>query len=208
MLRGTQRASTCVHFAGAHGTGHVIYDAMVSVPTRASTVLQSAVLAFVSLSFPKPGGTGSSWVFFVSCRDQASALHRRQITFWLTGRIGTGGEVEVLALAAVRESREVQGLPVVAQDPGDERAPEASKSFSQPASPMPETQPEMQENRGDSELLRETDGHTLEVSTEAVAAKARDIPVMPPLAERQRHRLVHLPIRNCCTFLCDRSRTW
>ena len=31
--------------------------------------------------------------------------------------------------------------------------------------------------------------NALEVSTEAVAAKARGIPVMPPLAERQRHRL-------------------
>ena len=54
----------------------------------------------------------------------------------------------------------------------------------------------MQENRGDRELLLETDGDTLEVSTEAVTAKARGIPVMPPLAERQRHRLVHLPVRS------------
>ena len=53
--------------AGAHGTGHVIYDAMVSIPTRASTVLQSAVLAFASFSSPKVGGTGSSWVFFLFC---------------------------------------------------------------------------------------------------------------------------------------------
>ena len=53
----------------------------------------------------------------------------------------------------------------------------------------PEPQSEQQENRGDRELLRETDGDALEVSTEAVAAKASGIPVMPPLAERQRHRL-------------------
>ena len=40
--------------------------------------------------------------------------------------------------------------------------------------------------------LRETDGDTLEVSTQAVAAEARGIPVMPPMAEHQRHRLVLL----------------
>ena len=108
----------------------------------------------------------------------------------------------MLTVAAVREreSPEVHGLPVVAQDPGDERAPEAAESWNQPASPMPETQSEMQENHGDRELLREADGDTLEDTTEAVAAKARGIPVMPPLAERQRHRLVHHLFCNWCAF--------
>ena len=57
---------------------------------------------------------------------------------------------------------------------------------------MPETRPEMQENRADCELTRETDGYMIEVSSE-VAAKARGTPVMPLWAERQCHRLVHLP---------------
>ena len=35
--------------AGAHGTGHVIFDGMVSVLARASTALQSAALAFCEL---------------------------------------------------------------------------------------------------------------------------------------------------------------
>ena len=99
-----------------------------------------------------------------------------------------------------RWNPEVQGLPAVAQDPGDEQALEAASSFNRPVLPVPEPRPELQENRGDRELLRETDGDTLEVSTEAAAAKARGIPVLPPLAERQRHRLVHLPFRNWCIF--------
>ena len=64
-------------------------------------------------------------------------------------------------------------------------------------------QSEQQANPGDRELLRESGGDMLEVSTEAVAAKARGVPVMPPLAERQRHKLVHLPLRNWCIFLRD-----
>ena len=94
----------------------------------------------------------------------------------------------------------MQGLPVVAPDPDDEKAQEAPSSSSRPVLPMPEPQPEQQENRGDGELLRETDGETLGVSTEAVAAKARGNLVTRPLAERQWHRLVHLPFRNWCTF--------
>ena len=95
---------------------------------------------------------------------------------------------------------ELQGLPVVVQDPGDEQAQEADSSCNRPVWPMPEPQPEQQENRGDCELLRETDGDTLEFSTQAVAAEARGVPVMPPLAEHQRQRLVLLPVRNWCTF--------
>ena len=89
-------------------------------------------------------------------------------------------------------SPELQGLSVVVQDPGDEQAQEADSSCNRQVWPMPEPQPEQQENRGDRELIRETDGDTLEVSTQAVAADARGIPVMPPLAEHQRHRLVLL----------------
>ena len=76
------------------------------------------------------------------------------------------------------------------QDPGDEQAQEADSSCNRPVWPMP--QPEQQENGGDRELIREADGDTLEVSTQAVAAEARGIPVMPPMAEHQRHRLVLL----------------
>ena len=53
MLRETQRASTCVHPLLPNGTGHVIYDAMVSVLTRASTAMQRAVLDFCELDFSK-----------------------------------------------------------------------------------------------------------------------------------------------------------
>ena len=70
------------------------------------------------------------------------------------------GELEVLTIAAVRTNREVQGLPVVAKDPGDEQAQEAASSSNRPVWPMSEPQPEQQENRGDRELLRETDGDT------------------------------------------------
>ena len=133
---------------------------------------------------------------------QAITLHRRQRTFWLKGRIGTCGEVEVLTMAAVRQSPEVQWLPIVAQEPGEERAPKASESFNPPASPVPETQPEMQENRADPELLRETDGDMLEVSTETVAAKARGIPVMPTAAQAGGS-----PVSQLVHALCDRSGT-
>ena len=122
---------------------------------------------------------------------QTITLHRRQRTCWLRGRISSGGELEVLTITALRTNPEVEGFLVVAQDPGDEQAQEAASSSSRLW-----PQPEQQEHCGDRELLRETDGDTLEVSTEAVAAKARGIPVMPALAERQRHRLVHRPFRN------------
>ena len=46
--------------AGAPGTGHVICEVTGTAHTRASTVLQSAVLAFASLSSPKARGTGSA----------------------------------------------------------------------------------------------------------------------------------------------------
>ena len=59
-------------------------------------------------------------------------LHRRQRTFWLKDRISTGRELEVVTIAAVRTSPEVQGLPVVAQDPGDEQGQEAANSSDQP----------------------------------------------------------------------------
>ena len=45
----------------------------------------------------------------------------------------------------------------------------------------------------------------LEVSDRG--SDSRGIPVLPPLADRQRHRLVHLLFRNGCTFLPDRSWT-
>ena len=87
----------------------------------------------------------------------------------------------MLITTAARTNAEVQGLPVVAQDPDDGQAPEAASSSNRPVWPMPERQPEQ---------LRETEKDTLEVATQAVAAKARGIPVMPPLAERQKHMLV------------------
>ena len=90
----------------------------------------------------------------------------------------------------------------MAQDPGDEHAKEEDSSSNQPVWPMPEPQPEQPEHPCDRELLLETDGDTLEVSREGVAAKARSIPVTLPLAERQRHKLVHLSHRNWCNFFC------
>ena len=80
------------------------------------------------------------------------------------GRISTGGELEVLTMAAARTNLEVQGLSVVAQDPGDEQAPEAASSSSRPVSPMPEPRPELKEHCGGRELQRETDRDTPEVS--------------------------------------------
>ena len=104
----------------------------------------------------------------------------------------------MLTIAAVRTNPEVQGLSVVAQDPGDEQEQEAASSSNRPEEPMP--QPEKQEHHSDRELLRETDGDTLHVWTEAVSDEARGIPVMPPSAERQRHRVVHLFFRTWCSF--------
>ena len=51
---------------------------------------------------------------------QTIKLHRRQ----RESRSSTGGKLEVLTTAAVRTNPEVQGLPVVAQDPGDVPMPE------------------------------------------------------------------------------------
>ena len=45
--------------AGAHGTGHVIFDAMVSVPRRVGTAMQRAVLASCELVLSR-----SSWLLF------------------------------------------------------------------------------------------------------------------------------------------------
>ena len=42
----------------------------------------------------------------------------------------------------------------------------------------------------------ERDKGEIRVSEEAQRARARGIPVMPPLAERQHHRLLHLPFRS------------
>ena len=47
---------------------------------------------------------------------------------------------------------------------------------------------------------RMPDGMELELSEEAPAAKARGIPDMPPLPERQQHRLLHLPYRSWCKW--------
>ena len=66
--------------------------------------------------------------------------------------------MDTLSHARERESPQVQGLPVVAHDPGDEWVAEASESFNQPALTMPGTQPEMQENRGIASCYEKTDG--------------------------------------------------
>ena len=66
----------------------------------------------------------------------------------------------MFTIAAVRTNPEVEGFLVVAQDPGDEQAQEAASS-----SRWLWPQPEQQEHCGDRELLRVTDGDTLEVST-------------------------------------------
>eukprot|EP00971_Amphidinium_carterae_P341163 6479842-Amphidinium_carterae.2 len=60
----------------------------------------------------------------------------------------------------------------------------------------------------DSDMLAKgpRDGALLELSSEAVTARAKEIPVLPPLAERYRHRLTHLPYRNWCRF-CVAGRT-
>ena len=55
--------------------------------------------------------TGGCYVITLS--GQAITLHRRQRTFWLKGRIGNSGEVEVLTVAAVRQIPGVQILKVV-----------------------------------------------------------------------------------------------
>ena len=87
---------------------------------------------------------------------------------------------------------------------GGEQAQEAASSSNRPVWPMPETQPEQQEHRGGRELLQEADGDTLEVSTEAVAAKARGIPVTIGRAPAAQAGVS--PISQRAYFLCDRSR--
>ena len=96
----------------------------------------------------------------------------------------------MLTIVSVRTNPEVQGLPFVALDPGDEQAQEAASSSDRLVWPVPEPQPGQQENRGDESCSERQMEIRLMVSAEAVAAKARGIPVTPPLAERQRHRLV------------------
>ena len=52
--------------AGAHGTGHVIFDALVSVLQRASTAMQRAVLAFCTCSFSKEAQAFRSFFFYLT----------------------------------------------------------------------------------------------------------------------------------------------
>ena len=85
------------------------------------------------------------WRWFVITHSgKTITLHRRQRTYWLKGRISPSGELEVLPIAVVRKNSEVQGFPVVAQDPGDERAPEAASSSTRPVLPMPESCPDLE----------------------------------------------------------------
>ena len=117
-----------------------------------------------NFSFQVISKTGGCYVITPS--GHTITLYRRQRTYWLKGRISTGGEVEVLTIAAVKTNPEVQ-------DPSDEQATEAASSSNRSALPVPEPQRELQENRDERALLRETDGDALEVLTEAVAAKVR-----------------------------------
>ena len=66
--------------------------------------------------------------YAITPSGQTLMLRRRQRTHWLGERISTGGELDVLIIVAVRTKPEVQGLPVVAQDPCDEQAQEATSS--------------------------------------------------------------------------------
>ena len=85
------------------------------------------------------------WRWFVIAHSgKTITLHRQQRTYWMKGRISTGGELEVLPTAVVRTNSEVQGLPVMAQDPSDERAPEAASSSTRPVLPMPESRPDLE----------------------------------------------------------------
>ncbi len=45
---------------------------------------------------------------------------------------------------------------------------------------------------------KKKDKRELQLSEEAQRARARGIPQMPPLADRQQHRLLHLPYRSWC----------
>ena len=118
-------------------------------------------------------------LFTVTPSGQVIVLHRRQRACSL--QCGVGSELKLCTVAAVRASPEVQRLPAAGRD-----ADEMSHTG---ASASTDSKLRMEE----PELIRETDKDMLEVSGEAGAASAPGIPVVPPFAGRQKHRLVHLP---------------
>ena len=69
--------------------------------------------------------------------------------WWRAGSVDRSRSENELRGATVRVNQEVQGLPVVAQDLGDEQAQEAISSSNQLVWPVADPQSEQQENHGD-----------------------------------------------------------
>ena len=120
-------------------------------------------------------------------------------TFWLEARREGQTPEGPLIVATVSKSivvREIAGETTeeapgqasssAAEAPGP---PEASSAEAAQATAAPDSA---------ETVRREKDGGELDLSEEALIAKARGIPDMPPLHERQQHRLLHLPFRSWC----------
>ena len=94
----------------------------------------------------------------------------------------------------IRSENESRSARTPSCRPGDEQAPKAASSSNRRVLPMLETRPELQENRGGRELLRETDGDALEVSTKAVAPNAPSHAATGGASEAQNWRTFHFAI--------------
>lgn len=136
-------------------------------------------------------------------------LQRRGRTFWLKGEVDANENPEVVTVAAVRRSPEAKTLPFAAEEaeprdtPGgassaDTTPPMAKSGASPGAQQASDTVEDNELDVDGHELSREKDGQQLAIAQEAQRARARGIPVMPPLAERPLHRLIHLPYRAWC----------
>ena len=92
-----------------------------------------------------------------NCDLQDCCMLRRHSQWSDTHVASTEEKKEVLTTLAVRTNPEVQGLPVVAEDPADGQAFEAANPSNHLVWPMPEPQSEQQESHGDRELILVTD---------------------------------------------------
>ena len=130
----------------------------------------------------REGGLVYGGCHLVTPSGQVIVLHRRQCTNLLKGRLGVGKELGNLMVAAMRAGPEVQGLSVVDGDPTDDTPHRDASSSIAPNPVLAEPERQQIENWS----LRRT-------------KNCWELP-MPPLAERQKRRPVHLLYRSWCVF--------
>ena len=114
------------------------------------------------------------------------SLYRFTRTYWIRARRRQGGTAVSVA-PVMRAGVEPRAVP--------HEHPDDTNSAKDVAA---QTQDAEEEAGGISERRSPIDNATLSISAEAQAARARGIPVLHPLAERQAHRLTHIPYRNWC----------